>query len=300
LIEDSTIEDSTSIIVDSSENGNWEAGIVAEREDNTNDSTAAMLSEAVHVDCDTDNLVPERNNLLVRDLSESPPQEAKDPHDSPKPPHTATRPYAGPAKEQRDSLDPAEECNADTIVAESVLSDHEGSSDDSEDEDYVEEEPMRTAKRRRVRYASEEPQLPMSPADTLDNERRGSSPDVAYMSEEIPVCGSLKLKEVDGKMVYYLTFSQSLLPHCLKRKQNDAGRSLRSTSHERAASSLAQPPGQGVRRKYRFKEEDDNKIIRMREEGKSWDEIAKEVPGSTKGSIQVRFSTKLKDRKVTL
>jgi len=295
LIKDSTIADSTSIIEDSSENGNWEAGIVAEREDNTNDSTAAMLSEAVHVVCDTDNLVPERNNLLVKDLSESPPQETKNPHDSPKPPHTATPPCAGPAKEHRVSLDLAEECDADSIVVECV-SDREGSSDDPEDEDYVEEKPLPAAKRRRVRYASGGSQLPISPADTPDNESQGSSSDVAYMSEEIPVCGSLELKEVNGQMVYSLTFSQGLLPHFLERRQNDARNTSRSSRNKRATSSLLQPCDRSVRSRYKFKEEDDDKIIQMRAEGNSWDQIAREIPGSTKGSIQVRYSTKLKVR----
>jgi hypothetical protein len=80
------------------------------------------------------------------------------------------------------------------------------------------------------------------------------------MSEEIRVCGSLKLKEVDGEMAYYLTFCQGLLPHFLEQKQINASNTSRSPSNKRATSSLAQPRGQGARRKYKFKEEDDDLI----------------------------------------
>jgi hypothetical protein len=248
----------------------------------------------------------EETTLLLKILASHLSRSLKHPPHSPTPHHTTILPCAGPAKEQEESLEPVEEDNADTIVVECEISDREESSDDSEDEDYAEEEPLPVAKRRRVRfsnnirYASDRRQeLPMSPADTLENQSQGSPSDVAYMSEEIPVCGSLKLKEVDGEMVYYLTFSQGLLAHFLEPKQSDTSNTSRSTSNKRTTSSLAQRRGGGVRGRYKFEKEDDDKIIQMREEGKSWDEIWEEIPGSTKGSIQVRYSTQLKDRKGT-
>jgi hypothetical protein len=126
----------------------------------------------------------------------------------------------------------------------------------------------------------------MSPAETLDNESQGSSSDVAFASEEIPVSGVLTLKEVDGRILYSLRFSQNLLPHVL------------SQNHDMRCS--ASPSVQGRRRvgrgKYSFTEKDDDKIKRLKEGGSSWDEIAGQFPGSTKGSLQVRYSTKLKYR----
>jgi hypothetical protein len=250
-----------------------------------------------------DNLEPGRDNPFVKDPSEPPLQEPETPPHSPTPHHTTIPPCAGPANELEESLEPFEEDNADTLVVECEISDRGESSDDSDDEDYAEDEPLPAAKRRRVRFSNNIryapdglQELPMSPADTLENQSQGSPSDVAYMSEEIPVCGSLKLKEVDGKMVYYLTFSQGLLPTFLEQKQSDTRNTSRSTSNKRTTSSLVQRRGGALRGRYKFKKEDDDKIIQMREKGKSWDEIAEEISGSTKGSIQVRYSTKLKDR----
>jgi hypothetical protein len=114
-----------------------------------------------------------------------------------------------------------------TIVVECATSDRcSESSDDSNDVEYV-EEPQRLGKRKRVRffdtvkYAPDGPQeTPMSPAETLDNESQGSSSDVAFASEEIPVSGVLTLKEVDGRILYSLRFSQNLLPHVLSQNHD--------------------------------------------------------------------------------
>jgi hypothetical protein len=57
--------------------------------------------------------------------------------------------------------------------------------------------------------------------------------------------------------------------------------------------------GTAGRGRYKFKDKDDKKIIQWKEEGKSWDEIAKLFQGSTKQSLQVRYSTKLKHRMET-
>jgi hypothetical protein len=235
---------------------------VAWREDNTNESMPTMLSEALHIDHDMDNLEPARDNPFVKDPSEPPLQEPETPPHSPTPHHTTIPPCAGPAKEQEESLEPVEEDNADTIVVECEISDREESSDDSEDEDYAEEEPLPVAKRRRVRFSNNIryapdglQELPISPADTVENQSQGSPSDVAYMSEEIPVCRSLKLKEVDGEMVYYLTFSQGLLAHCLEPKQSDTSNTSRSTSHKRKTSSLVQRRGGAFRSRYKFEKE---------------------------------------------
>lgn len=134
----------------------------------------------------------------------------------------------------------------------------------------------------------------MSPADTLDNESQGSSSDAAYASEEIPVSGVLTLEEVDGRMQFNLTFSQDLLRRFLGQKKSERSNTSRSTCSERSTSSLVQGRGMAGRGRYKFKAKDDENIIQWKKEGKSWDEIAKLLQGSTKQSIQVRYSTKLK------
>jgi hypothetical protein len=127
----------------------------------------------------------------------------------------------------------------------------------------------------------------MSPADTLDNESQGSSPDMVY--EEIPIRGDLKLKEVDGKILYSLTFSQVLLPHFRGQKQSDRSDISRST---RSAGSA--PLGQG---RGRYTDKEKELLKRLKEEDRlSWDEIAERIPEHTKGSLQVHYSTMLKDR----
>jgi hypothetical protein len=225
--------------------------------------------------------------ILASHLCETPPH-------SPSPHHTTIPPCAGPAKEQEESLEPVEEDNADTIVVECEISDRGESSDDSEDEDYAEEEPLPVAKRRRVRFSNSIryapdglQEFPMSPADTLENQSRGSPSDVACIHEEMPVSGVLTLKEVDGTVRYSLTFSQVLMPHALR--QNNDTRSSASPSVQRRGGAFRGRP--------KFTDNDNKNIIKMREEdGKSWDEIADVISGSTKGSIQVHYSTKLKDR----
>jgi hypothetical protein len=54
--------------------------------------------------------------------------------------------------------------------------------------------------------------------------------------------------------------------------------------------------GTAGRGRYSFSEKDDQRLERLKEEGLPWDNIAEQFPGSTKGSLQVRYSTKLKDR----
>jgi hypothetical protein len=166
-----------------------------------------------------------------------------------------------------------EEDNAGTIDVECATSDRCSESlDDSNDEEYV-GEPRRLRKRKRVRfsktvrYTPDRPQeTPMSPADTLDNESPGSSSDVACASEEILVSGVLTLKEINGIMQYSLTFSQDLLPHVFRQNSNI----IRCS-----ATPSVQGRGRAGRGKHSFSKKDDDKIILLKEEGNSWDEIAK-------------------------
>jgi hypothetical protein len=255
--------------------------------------------EVLPVDLDMNKSETKRDIPSAKDPIEVPLHEKEASSRSATSPHlTIVPPCTGPAEEQEENIESDEKENADTIIVSCATSDRGSEcSDDSDDEDYV-AEPLPPAKRRRVRfsdtvrYASDRSQeTPMSPADTVDYEGQRSSPDPVYVSEEIPIRGTLKLKEVNGELLYYFTFSQD---H--GQKQSDSSNNLRSTCSEGTTSSLVQGRGGALRGRYKFKKEDDDKIIRMKEEGQSWDEIAEEISGSTKGSIQVRYSTKLKDR----
>jgi hypothetical protein len=272
---------------------------VAGREDDTNEPMSTQSDEVLPVDLDMDNFETKRDTRSTKDPSEVPLHEKEASSRSATSPHlTIVPPCVEPAEEQEENIESDEKENADTIIASCVTSDRGSEcSDDSDDEDYV-AEPLPPAKRRRVRfsdtvkYASDGSQeIPMSPADTVDDEGQGNSPDLVYVSEEIPIRGTLKLKEVNGELLYYFTFSQGQ-----GQKHSDRSNNLRSTCSKGTTSSLVQGPGGVLRGRYKFKKEDDDKIIQMKKEGKSWDEIAEEISGSTKGSIQVRYSTKLKDR----
>jgi hypothetical protein len=302
------IEESICASEDSGQNVYWEAGhTAAGREDDANQPMSTPSDEAPPVDLDMDNLDTERGTLSVNDPREIPLYEIEVSPCFVTSPRTAILPLcAGPAEPQEESPEPNREDNGDTIVVECGTSDGGSeSSDDSDDENYV-EEPPRLAKRRRVRFSDTvryapdgSQETPMSPADTLDNESQGtaeSRSDMAYVAEEIPVSGVLTLKEVDGKMQYCPTFSQDLLPCFLGREQNDTSCALTSARSVRSVLPSVQGRGRASRGRYKFEDEDDLLLKQLKEEGKSWNEIAKRFPGTTKGSLQVRYSTKLKDR----
>ncbi|KAG4423697.1 hypothetical protein IFR04_003122 [Cadophora malorum] len=50
-------------------------------------------------------------------------------------------------------------------------------------------------------------------------------------------------------------------------------------------------------RNTRFSSEDDKLLLQLKEKGLSWDEISDHFPGRSKGTLQVHYSTKLKDNK---
>jgi hypothetical protein len=296
LIEESICEDSAQVCLETDH-------AAAGRNVDANHLTSINSVEVLPFDPDIACFGTESNSLPIEDPHKSPLHEHESPPRLPTPHHTIVHPSGATAKEQEGNLELDEEDNAGTIGVECATSDrYSESSDDSNDEEYV-EEPRRLRKRKRVRfsktvkYTPDGPQeTPMSPADTVDNESQGSSSDVAYASEEVPVSGVLTLKEINGRMQYSLTFSQDPLPRLLGQRQSDRSNTSRSTPSDRSRSSLVQGRGTAGRGRYKFKDEDDENIIQWREEGKSWDDIVKLLPESTKQSIQVRYSTKLKHR----
>ncbi|OQE69863.1 hypothetical protein PENNAL_c0126G00812, partial [Penicillium nalgiovense] len=69
-------------------------------------------------------------------------------------------------------------------------------------------------------------------------------------------------------------------------------KNLDNTRHATQSSSKKQPA-----RATRFLPDEDDRLIELKEQrGLPWSRIVKHFPGRTKGSLQVRYSTRLKDR----
>ena len=93
-------------------------------------------------------------------------------------------------------------------------------------------------------------------------------------------------------------FYQELSPRPVEveGRQDDITETFRIGYRVRLASLLMGGGGKASRGRYLFSEKDDQRLKRLKEEGLPWDKIAEQFPGSTKGSLKVRYSTGLKDR----
>jgi hypothetical protein len=68
-----------------------------------------------------------------------------------------------------------------------------------------------------------------------------------------------------------------------------------ATPHNTIAHSKVQPATlQSKRKRVPWKPEENETILKMKEEGCSWEEIHAALPHRTPGVIQVQYSTKLK------
>lgn len=84
---------------------------------------------------------------------------------------------------------------------------------------------------------------------------------------------------------------------CLKRYNilSAAEKAICSTTDTNGSSAA---PHRGQLRA-KFTPPEDQLIIRLRNSGKTWKEIANQIPGRSPGALQVRYSTKLKSKSVT-
>jgi hypothetical protein len=304
------IEESIYTGEDSGQNVCFEAGDAAEgTEDDAIQPISTPSTDVLTLDLDMDNLEMESHILPAKDPKEAPPHE----HERPSRPATSpllaiVSPCAGPAKAQEGSPEPNTEDNDNTIKVEIPTSDRDSeSSDDSDDGEYIEECPRLAKRSKRVRFSDtmrhapyESQETPISPADTFDNESQGIAEVTSdmYESEEIQIRGVLRLKTVGPKILYNLTFYQepSPRPVDVEERQDDATGTIRTGHSVRSASPRMAGRCRASRGRYSFSEKDDQRLKRLKEEGLPWDKIAEQFPGSTKGSLQVRYSTKLKDR----
>ncbi|QSS56971.1 hypothetical protein I7I53_05341 [Histoplasma capsulatum var. duboisii H88] len=102
--------------------------------------------------------------------------------------------------------------------------------------------------------------------------------------DDIPVSGFLSSHLSGSKVCYTITFYHEEAGQPLSAKANG----LSSPSRKK------KPPATGMR--VPFASEDDALLKELKEEGVSWDEIAKHFPSRSRATLQVRYSTNLKDR----
>ncbi|KFY10988.1 hypothetical protein V491_07382 [Pseudogymnoascus sp. VKM F-3775] len=128
-----------------------------------------------------------------------------------------------------------------------------------------------------------------------------TSSDSPLESHEIPIRGSLTLQTFQSGIVYCLKFSQEELPFPLDIEQaQDVISSASSGDRDRERPHLREQVVSRPGRHSTYSEDDDELLIQLKEKDKlPWDEIAEYFPERTKGTLQVHYSTKLRNRSQT-
>ena len=128
-----------------------------------------------------------------------------------------------------------------------------------------------------------------------------TSSDSPLESHEIPIRGSLTLQTFQSGIVYCLKFSQEELPFPLEIEQaQDVISSASSGDRDRERPHLQERVVSRPGRHSTYSEDDDELLIQLKEKDKlPWDEIAEYFPERTKGTLQVHYCTKLKNRSQT-
>ncbi|EDN09666.1 predicted protein [Histoplasma mississippiense (nom. inval.)] len=124
--------------------------------------------------------------------------------------------------------------------------------------------------------ASDSSCVPAVPQDDTVTKRSG---------DDIPVSGFLSSYLSGSKVCYTITFYHE-----------EAGRPLSVKANGLSSPSRKKQPPVATGMRVPFASEDDALLKELKEEGEPWDEIAKRFPGRSKATLQVRYSTKLKDR----
>jgi hypothetical protein len=202
-----------------------------------------------------------------------------------------------------------------------------GDSNNNNDQDSDESEGPRPAKRRRLsrskhickrrlRQRQDSCSAPVQAPECASSQSQRSSTRSSPGDEEPtsntraeyqewPMHGFFKRTTIGDEIRYGMEFSLEQLhelcalacPHASR-----AGSSIRSIGSSRpppqAKKTRSGPPSQikGTR----FTQEEDAKLIDMKETKRySWDEIEGAFPGRTRATLQVHYSTKLKNRSTT-
>jgi hypothetical protein len=133
-------------------------------------------------------------------------------------------------------------------------------------------------------------------SDVSTPEGGATSSDSPLESHEIPIRGSLTLQTFQSRIVYCLKFSQEELPFSLEIGQAQSISSpsggVKDTERPTSRKRIGSRPG----RHSTYSEDDDELLIQLKEKEKlPWDKIAEHFPERTKGTLQVRYYTKLKN-----
>ncbi|KAK8029447.1 hypothetical protein PG993_010738 [Apiospora rasikravindrae] len=105
---------------------------------------------------------------------------------------------------------------------------------------------------------------------------------------ETPFSGVIKRTTIGHDTYYSLEFKSNALSYCFPEVMS----LLASTSPAVAPNAMANAKTSSSRERYTA--EDDEKIIRLKQEGLLWDEIAEQFPGRSSNALYVRYMTKLK------
>ena len=122
--------------------------------------------------------------------------------------------------------------------------------------------------------------------------------------QEWPFQGFLKRTRIGDKVTYNLEFKLPstsehlhlpIHPEALDICPSKEGRLKVPITHDAAANSkIDQAPLQPEKKRVRWTTAEDATLLQMRNDGCSWEEIHTALPHRSIGTIQVRYSTKLK------
>ena len=209
---------------------------------------------------------------------------------------------------------------------------HSESSGDGRNTSSENDEDPRPAKRRKLRSAPAHESLTPRPqnltppsatqlevtsrCDNQPESRKSSSPSptgdeeltsnagAAY--QEWPMRGFFKLITIGNEVRYGMEFSledvQQLCAAAFPLHTSSAGSnaSFSARPSRRAQTFSACAPAENAlsrNKRPRFTEEEDAKLVDLKDRrGWSWEDIQRSFPGRSTASLQVRYSTKLKDR----
>jgi hypothetical protein len=188
-------------------------------------------------------------------------------------------------------------------------------SDDPDDRDYVESRtksqrqktfsrPAKQARRSVTRVAPARAiyneSLPLSNADAGDSEisEEQEFPTSLQDTETIAVSGFLTRQILLSRVVYSFTFEEQR-EQSRSNERTKGPRSGDKEVHEESfkKSKARKPKANNTSTGARVLSEDDLLLIELKEKGDmSWNQIAQHFPGRSKGALQVRYCTRLKNR----
>ncbi|KAJ5559583.1 hypothetical protein N7513_001982 [Penicillium frequentans] len=188
-------------------------------------------------------------------------------------------------------------------------------SDDSDDRDYME---SRTKSQGRKPFSGSTKQarrsstcvapartaysesLPLSTADASGFEmpEKQAFPTSLQDTETIAVRGFLTRQILLSRVVYSFTFEEQREQSESKDRAKvptDSDKGIRKESSKK--SKTQKPKAYNATTGTRLLREDDRLLIELKEKGDlSWNQIAEHFPGRSKGALQVRYCTRLKNR----